>query len=262
MRCLGRMRTDASQASVIDLLNRYVESGQIIFNLSNQRISAGRFARERGCQRQVTLGVHNARFFSRLLAYGNLGIGEAFIDGDFEVEQGELQDFLTMLLESRIDEKLRTDWRLLLRVAVVRVANLMRSRRGNVQYHYDQGDELFQAFLDPTLTYSCGYAYRPDDGIEELQLNKLRRICEKLALKPKDRLLDIGCGYGGLLVYTAKNYDIMGMGITISKRHFERASKIVEQKSLSGRVNILLQSYDKVAREYDKIASVGMMEHL
>jgi cyclopropane-fatty-acyl-phospholipid synthase len=257
------MRSSKHQALVLDLLDRYLESGQIAFHVSNQILRVGRGATigpfDGGV---VALRVRHARFFSRVLTYGTLGLGEAYIDGDFDVEQGALDEFLTLLLKNRIDDKLTTDWRLLARVAMLRLANLIRGPQESVRFHYDQGDELFEAFLDPTLTYSCGYAVAAHDTLEQLQLNKLERICQKLALKPGDRLLDIGCGYGGLLVYAAKTFGITGLGITISKRHFERASKVVTQEGLDKQVRVALQNYDQVQGEFDKIVSVGMMEHL
>ena len=122
----------------------------------------------------------------------------------FVLRRGQLEDFLTALLRNRIDQKVRGDLKLGLKVLGIRLVNWLRGGVGNVQAHYDIGIDLFEAFLDPTMAYSCGYVEDEDDSLEQLQKNKFDRICRKLELRPGERLLDIGCGYGGLLIHAER----------------------------------------------------------
>jgi cyclopropane-fatty-acyl-phospholipid synthase len=202
------------------------------------------------------------RFFSDVLCYGNLGLGESFMRGDFEMEAGSLHDFLTVLLRSRVDETIRKTSRLAMRVGWIRLMNALRTREKNVQRHYDTGTGLFEAFLDPTLTYSCGYAKAQCDSLEDLQWNKLDRICRKLRLAPGDRLLDIGCGFGGLLMFAAERYGTTGTGVTISQAQHERANRKIRARGLDDRVKIELLEYRRIRDRYDKVVSVGMLEHV
>ncbi|NEP14091.1 MAG: methyltransferase domain-containing protein [Symploca sp. SIO2C1] len=210
----------------------------------------------------VAINVHHSRFFLRVLAYGNLGLGEAFIARDFDVVEGTLQDFLSILLRNKLDKKVKKDIPLALKIFGIQLGNLLRGEQQNVQRHYDIGDDLFEAFLDPTLTYSCGYALSPEDSLEQLQLNKLERICQKLKLKPGDHLLDIGCGFGGLLLYAAKNYGVTGIGITTSKRHCERGNENIFKTGLTDQIQIQFRDHRSIDGSFDKVVSVGMMEHL
>jgi cyclopropane-fatty-acyl-phospholipid synthase len=216
---------------------------------------------------EVVVRVHRERLFSRVLALGSLGLGEAFMDGDFALESGELHQLVEILIRARVGERLRHDPRLLIEVGLMRAAAMVRGAWGNVQHHYDAGDELFESFLDPTLTYSCGYARSPGDDLAALQTQKLERICKKLQLRPGERLLDIGCGFGGLLIHAAQNFGIRGTGITVAKRHCERARERVREAGVADRVTIELRDHTSLGDEppgamFDKIVSVGMMEHL
>ncbi|HVF88780.1 MAG TPA: class I SAM-dependent methyltransferase [Blastocatellia bacterium] len=240
------------------MLNASVVDARILFRAGDAELFAGNSERE--CE--IVVRVHRERFFSRVLCYGNLGMGESFMDGDFDVELGNLHDLLHVLLRNRLDRRVKSDPRLALRILGTRLANALRGKEGNVQSHYDIGDDLFETFLDPTLTYSCGYAGAADDDLERLQLNKLDRICRKLDLRPGDRLLDIGCGFGGLLIHAAKNFGVTGTGITISRRHSERAGERVSEAGLAGSVRVVFQDFRSVEGEFDKVVSVGMMEHV
>jgi cyclopropane-fatty-acyl-phospholipid synthase len=182
--------------------------------------------------------------------------------GEFEVGNDALPDLLTILLRSRVDKRVSADVRLALRYLGVRLRNLFVGAVGNVRRHYDLGDQLFESFLDSTLTYSCGYALSPDDDLEQLQSNKLDRMCRKLGLHPGDHLLDVGCGYGGLLIHAARRYGVTGVGVTISRRHFEGARRRVAQAGLSRDLAIELCDYRQVRGRFTKVVSVGMMEHL
>jgi len=211
---------------------------------------------------EVVVHVHRKRFFTRVMCEGNLGLGEAFMDGDFEVEGGALPDFLTILLRNRLNERIRRHPRLALKVLMTRVVNALRAKQRNVQHHYDLGDDLFEMFLDSTLTYSCGYANSPSDELELLQINKLDRICRKLNLQPGHHLLDIGCGYGGLLIFAAQHYQITGVGVTISRRHYEHGKNRIAEAGLSGQLRIEFQDYGTLRGEFDRVVSVGMLEHV
>jgi cyclopropane-fatty-acyl-phospholipid synthase len=206
--------------------------------------------------------VRDARVFQRALALGNLGFGEAYMDGDFVVEQGTLADLLTVLLRNRLDERLRSHPRLALRVLALRARNRLRHLHTNVRQHYDQGEDLFESFLDRTMTYSCGYARTPDDSSEELQQNKFERICRKLRLAPGHRLLDIGCGFGGLLIHAASSYGVTGVGITNSRSHAARGRVNAGRAGVADRVDIRLGDFSTVTEPFDRIVSVGMLEHV
>ena len=252
-----------SQDLFLALLDTAVVDARMQFKVSGTSFTVGsRLHEPLPNPNDVVIRVHRQRFFTRLLCYGNLGLGEAYMARDFEVEQGTLQDFLTILLRNRLDQRLKQQPRLALQLWALQLANAWRGKWQNVQRHYDLGDDLFEAFLDPTLTYSCGYVYTPADSLQELQRHKLERICRKLRLQSGDRLLDVGCGYGGLLIYAARNYGVTGYGLTISRQHFERGQANITKAGLAESVQIAYQDYWAVTGTFDKVVSVGMMEHL
>jgi cyclopropane-fatty-acyl-phospholipid synthase len=251
------------QQPFLQLLDRHVSGARIQFNVERHSFLVGGRAMEAsGHTANVVVRVHRDTFFARVLSSGNLGLAEAYIDRDFEIEHGSLEQFLTILLKSRLDEKVKKDFRLLLKIVAVRLTNSLRGKVRNVRRHYDQGDDLFEAFLDPTLTYSCGYATTSEDDLAKLQLAKFNRICQKLDLRPGERVLDIGCGYGGLLIHAAKHYGIVGTGITLSRRHCERGLQNIGREGLSEQIRIELMDYRLVKGQFDKVVSVGMMEHV
>jgi cyclopropane-fatty-acyl-phospholipid synthase len=199
-----------------------------------------------------------------VLSGANLGLAESYMDGDWDMVQGDIGDLLTLLLRNRLDRKIRGDWRIALGMLRIQVMNGFR--KGNwshAQFHYDQGDDLFEAFLDPvTMLYTCGYARTPDDSIEQLQINKLDRICQKLELRPGDRLLDIGCGLGGMLMHAATHYGAVGVGITTRRRHCERGNQRLAEAGVGDRVRLELRDHRTIDGEFDRVVSLGMIEHL
>ena len=208
---------------------------------------------------EVAIAVHDEAFFARVLSGGNMGLGEAFMDGAFEVEGDRLPDLLTLLLRNQLRERIRGDARLMWAVAGVYLQNALAGARRNVQRHYDLGDDLFETFLDETLTYSCGYARGEDDTLAQLQQQKLARICAKLRLAPGQRLLDIGCGWGGLLRHAERHHGVEGLGITLSQRQFAYAQAAAAKE---GRVAFALQDMTSVEGRFDRVVSVGMLEHV
>ncbi len=140
-----------------------------------------------------------------------------------------------------------------------------QSRRDNkafIQFHYDLSNEFYQLFLDPEMQYSCGYFTDWQNDLATAQRDKLEMICRKLRLEPGDRFLDIGCGWGGLLCHAAKNYQVQGHGVTLSQKQHDFAIEKVKRLGLSDRVKIELRDYTTLTGEYDKIASIGMYEHV
>jgi cyclopropane-fatty-acyl-phospholipid synthase len=255
---LESARARKGRMLLLDLLDQHMKGAQIRFLLRGAPVTVGRDA---GTPR-FSVRVHDPDFFLQTVAFGSLGLGESFMGRGFEMEEGRLEDLLTALLRSRLDHVIVGDLRLATQVAFLKVAAHIRGKARNVRAHYDLGDDLFESFLDSTLTYSCGYSCRTGESLEEQQRGKLDRICRKLRLAEGARMLDIGCGFGGLLVFAAKHYGATGLGVTNSKRHAQRAREKVAQAGLASKVTIELDDYNRLSGSFDRVVSVGMMEHL
>jgi len=239
-------------------LDRHVRIGRIAFAVRGAITVVGA-----GHSVDIVVRVQNPDFFRKVVCHGNLGMAEAFMAGDFEIEGEHLTEFLTLLLRSEIDKKLRQDLGFVARYIGVRLGNLFRTKSANVQRHYDIGEDLFDAFLlDRHQVYSCGYAHTWHDDVDTLQRNKLDRICRKLTLRPEHRLLDIGCGKGGLLIHAALNYGVRGVGVTNSRAHQQRALDNIRRHGLEDRLAVHFGDFSEVDDQFDRVASVGMLEHV
>ncbi|MCO6051881.1 cyclopropane-fatty-acyl-phospholipid synthase family protein [Mesorhizobium sp. RP14(2022)] len=137
-----------------------------------------------------------------------------------------------------------------------------KRNKENVAYHYDVSNEFYALFLDERMVYTCGYAQHWDASIDEMQLAKLDHICRKLRLKPGDRLLDIGCGWGALCIHAAQHYGVHAHGVSLSEEQVAYAQEKVKRLGLEDRVTIEIRDYRHVTGKYDKVSSVGMQEHL
>lgn len=201
--------------------------------------------------------VHHADFFKRVFQQGSLGLGESYMEGWWDCER--LDILFCKILKAKLDKQVPGNLRDILRVVSARLFNLQsRSRSWIVgKEHYDIGNDLFALMLDPHMQYSCGY-WRDAQTLDEAQNAKLKMICEKLQLKPGMRLLDIGCGWGGLAAYAARNYGVSVDGVTISREQ----QKLAQHRCEGLDVNILLQDYRDLNTGYDRIVSVGMFEHV
>ncbi len=201
--------------------------------------------------------VHNPALFKRILQEGSLGFGESYMDGWWECER--LDMLFTRILQAGVDERLPKSLSDIARIAYARLFNRQsRKRAWQVgKEHYDIGNDLFRAMLDPYMQYSCGY-WKEAQTLEQAQQAKLRMICEKLQLKPGMTLLDIGCGWGGLAQFAAQNYGVSVHGVTISAEQ----QKLALARCAGLDVEILLQDYRDLDRQFDRIVSVGMFEHV
>ncbi|WP_260293083.1 cyclopropane fatty acyl phospholipid synthase [Sedimenticola hydrogenitrophicus] len=203
--------------------------------------------------------VNDERVYRRILTQGSRGFGEAYMDGLWKCES--LDQLFCRLLSTDTDQKLG-GWarvRLLGEVVRHRLFNLQSSRRAFQvgEQHYDIGNDIFKAMLDPTMSYSCAYWDKATD-LEEAQRDKLDLICRKLELQPGERLLDIGCGWGGLARFAAEHYGAEVIGITVSKEQ----QKLARERCAGLPVTIELMDYRDLAGQYDKVVSVGMFEHV
>jgi len=195
-----------------------------------------------------------------------LKFGEAYMNGDVVVERGSIADVLALVLGQRRDGKppawARPQW--LLRYLYRRLLQFNprgRARR-NVAHHYDLDSQLYALFLDADRQYSCGYFETPDQSLDDAQLAKKRHLAAKLLITPGQRVLDIGCGWGGLALYLAEMCDARVTGITLSERQHALARGRAAEKGLSKRATFRLQDYRDVPEQFDRIVSVGMFEHV
>ena len=200
--------------------------------------------------------IHRPEFFRRVLGHGSLGLGESYMDGDWDVEQ--LDEFFHRVFRARLDRHVKSP-RLLVPWLMARLSNRQSRRRawrvGEV--HYDLGNDFHRAMLGPSMAYSCGY-WRNAETLDEAQHEKLELICRKLRLTPGMRLLDVGCGWGALMAHAASRHGAHCSGITISRQQAE----YINNHRPHPRVKVELRDYRELAGRHDRIASVGMFEHV
>ncbi len=137
-----------------------------------------------------------------------------------------------------------------------------RNNKDYIQFHYDVSNDFYKLFLDPEMQYSCGYFTDWNNSLEQAQQDKLDMICKKLRLQEGDRFLDIGCGWGGLICHAARHYGVKAHGVTLSQKQYDFAREKIRKMGLEQRVTIEIKDYAALEGEYDKIASIGMFEHI
>ena len=203
------------------------------------------------------LRIKNPLFFKRVLQEGSLGLGESYMDGWWDCER--LDIFFHKVLRAGLENQLPHHFKDTLRIASARLFNLQSKKRSWIvgKEHYDLGNDLFSRMLDPYMQYSCAY-WKDAETLDDAQQAKLDLICRKLELEPGMRVLDIGCGWGGLAYYMAKNYQVSVVGVTISAEQ----QKMAQERCADLDVTILLQDYRDLHESFDRIVSVGMFEHV
>ena len=202
------------------------------------------------------LQVHNPNLYSRVFADGSLGLGEAYMDGWWDSHA--LDDFFFRVLRAGLADKV-ANWKDGYEAIKAKLFNYQNLSRAFIvgRHHYDIGNDLYTRMLDKRMMYSCAY-WRGADDLDKAQEAKLDIVCRKLDLQPGMRVLDIGCGWGGMARYAAEKYGVEVVGITVSKEQASYAERICQGLP----VTIKLQDYRKVGGIFDRVLSLGMFEHV
>ena len=214
----------------------------------------------------LTLKLLNKNLHFKLLIDPDLYFGEAYTDGSLAIENGSLTDFLELAFKNigrnetnnygYILNKMRGTYRYFTNF------NFAKRSKKNVAHHYDISDGLYELFLDSKMQYSCAYFKNENDTLETAQNNKINHIIKKLNLKPNQKVLDIGSGWGSLAIEIAKQSKCEVTGITLSENQYNYANKKVKENNLENQVQFKLADYRYLKEKFDRIVSVGMFEHV
>lgn len=210
---------------------------------------------------EFKLIIKNFPSKKELLSDPSVALGEAYMKGDIDIE-GDLQKFFESIIRNKDSfMNKNTVFRL---ASKIKAPSLMKSKK-DIAHHYDIGNDFYSLWLDKTMSYSCGYFKNPTDTLYDAQMNKIHHILKKLNLKEGQHLLDIGCGWGYLIIEAAKLYNVKALGITLSEEQFKKAKERIKQEGLEDLVDVKLMDYrnlEKSNLEFDRIVSVGMAEHV
>lgn len=240
---------------------RKIRHGRLRLIDADQGRSFGHLSAD--CAFDVAIRVRHPRFYSDAVFGGTTGAGESFIHGAWDCDN--LTDLVRLMVVNReLMNDVDSGWsRLsapLFQLAHRLNRNTAAGSRRNIAAHYDLGNEFFQLFLDETMAYSCGIFPRADASLLEASTAKFDAACSKLNLKPGQRLLEIGTGWGGLALHAARHYGCHVTTTTISREQYELAAEKVAQAGLSDRITLLLEDYRDLKGQYDALVSIEMIE--
>ncbi len=201
--------------------------------------------------------VLNDNFYSKVLKDPSMQMGETYMDGWWESDQ--LDETINKLLRAKLGYKLRKNKRLAWRILMAKLFNFQAKDKAFIvgEKHYDIGNDLYRAMLDPRMIYTCAY-FRDTDDLDMAQEAKLDMVCKKLNLQKGQKVLDIGCGWGGFLKYAAEKYGVEGVGISVSKEQIAYGQEMCRDLP----VELRLQDYRDIDEKFDHVISLGMFEHV
>jgi cyclopropane-fatty-acyl-phospholipid synthase len=248
---------------LVSFLNKLIkEDGFILIDANSKKYIIGNPKKEV----PITLKLLDKKLHYKLLIYPDLYFGEAYTDGTLEIENGSLTDFLEMAMKNigrneinifgKILKKIRGTYRYLTNF------NIAKKSKDNVAHHYDISDDLYDLFLDPKRQYSCAYFKSENESLETAQNNKIDHLIKKLNLKPNQKVLDIGSGWGSLAIEIAKKTKCEVTGITLSENQYKYSLNKVKENNLENQVQFKLADYRNLREKFDRIISVGMFEHV
>ena len=209
----------------------------------------------------VVWRINDTRVLSKIARNPLLNLGETYIEQGWDVEDGKLAQLLTILRTNFEDELVRRG-SMAAYAAILQTWNNLHASMRNVSHHYDLDESLFRAFLDQDMHYSCAYFRTPEQTLEAAQSAKCEHIRKKLCLKPGQKVLDIGSGWGSLGLYLAEQEDVEVTGLTLSNEQLGVAKEHAIQRGLDKQVQFRLEDYRNHQGEYDAVVSVGMFEHV
>lgn len=215
----------------------------------------------RGSKPPLVITVNSPAIYPMLATGGSVGAAEAYMEGHWTCD--DLTALIRLLLRNQ--EVLQGLNKAAFKKAIYQLFHWLNSdsiagSKRNIAAHYDLGNELFETFLDPTLTYSAGYFEHPQSTLEEASIAKLDRICKKLDIQPHDRIIEIGSGWGSFAIHAAKNYGCHVTTTTISENQYLLAKDRVKKEGLENKIDILKQDYRALSGHFDKLVSIEMIE--
>ena len=254
--------------ALIDIfLRRAVKRGSLTVHHANGGVSS--FGDGDASLAPVTLRFADAGVARAIVANPALGAGEMFMDGRLVIERGDVLDLVTLLKANdkwEAGQKNLKPGRLSRTVGAVKYRldryNMERASKRNVAHHYDLDDRLYALFLDRDRQYSCAYFTDPQNSLEQAQADKLAHIAAKLAIEPGMRVLDIGCGWGGMALYLHAKLGCEVLGVTLSEEQLKVARQRAADAGVGDKVRFELIDYRRVEGTFDRIVSVGMFEHV
>ena len=244
-------------------LNKVVRhDGFVLIDANSKKYVIGNPKKEK----TITVKLLDKKLHYKLLLYPDLYMGEAYTDGTLIIENGSLTEFLEIVMKNlgrneinifgKIIKRIRGTYRYLTNF------NVAKKSKSNVAHHYDISDDLYDLFLDPKRQYSCGYFKDPNDSLEMAQDNKIDHLIKKLNLKPNQKVLDIGSGWGSLAIEIAKKTKCEVTGITLSENQYKYSLDKAKKNNLENQVQFKLTDYRSLNEKFDRIISVGMFEHV
>ena len=214
-------------------------------------------------EKPYDIKVNDNKFYSRVLSEPSMGLGESYIEGMWDCKK--IDEFISKVIQSNLEDYVKADWNLISQVLMHKLFNHQSKKKSLIvgKEHYDIGNDLYKYMLDSSMSYSCGY-WKNAKNLEEAQWNKLDLICKKLKLKPGMKIIDIGCGWGGMAIHAAKNYGVEVEGITISQKQLDFALEKISPLNLP--INLKFLDYRELlktkGKQFDRVISIGMFEHI
>ncbi|MCK9515409.1 MAG: cyclopropane-fatty-acyl-phospholipid synthase family protein [Ottowia sp.] len=250
----------ASIDQLVERLRNQIELPVLVRWKGNDGVKLGRFDTP-----SVIVDVQNAKGAAALAAPSLDSLGTAYVEGNLDV-QGSVQDILATAYQlSQVDDSGLVKPGLIGRVTKKVIDSAAHSKgqdKADIQYHYDVSNAFYAEWLDPAMLYSCAYFENGDETLAQAQTKKLDHILTKARLQPGQRLLDIGCGWGALVLRAAQKFGARCVGITLSQNQYDLATERVREAGLQDQVEIRLQDYRDVTDTFDRVTSIGMCEHV
>lgn len=208
---------------------------------------------------QIKIKIHEEISMKEITNNASLALGEAYMDHRIEIE-GSIQALINDAYQQANSFLRGSDY---LKWLPKKQKHTKKQNQADIHAHYDLGNDFYEMWLDPTLTYSCAYFETPEDTLEQAQINKVHHILDKLFIKDNDTLLDIGCGWGTLMFTAIKEYNVKATGITLSEEQYNHITNRIKEEHLEDKCRVLLMDYRDLKDEtFDHITSVGMFEHV